>query len=111
MGAILVACGSGSSVPPSTVQQSTTTVRSTVVPIPAVAAYRTHCQACHGPFGGGEPGGSEIVDAPLLYDPTTLEEVIRVGIGTMAGFPNLDQVEVDLIVEYVLNDFSVVPQG
>lgn len=109
---IASACGSAST-PPSTTAglDSTTTTLGTVVPLNAATAYRTWCSACHGSFGGGEPGGSEIIDVPGRYDGAALEEVIRSGFATMAGTPNIPSEEISLIIEYVLNDFSVVPQG
>lgn len=80
------------------------------MPLNAATAYRSWCAACHGSFGGGEPGGSDIVDTPERYDAASMEDVIRNGFGIMAGTPNIPQDEIDLIVEYILNDFSVVPQ-
>ena len=65
--------------------------------------YQQSCAACHGASGLGGSGGPAIgpgSNATTLTDPE-LAAVIRNGQGTMPGFPNLSDTQVDAIVAFV----------
>ncbi|NND03501.1 MAG: cytochrome c [Acidimicrobiia bacterium] len=80
-------------------------------PLDPPELYQRHCAACHGETGEGTTAGSKLVDLRSRFGPSSLRDVVVDGVGTMPGMPGLSIQDVDMIVEYALDEFSNEDDG
>lgn len=65
--------------------------------------YQTHCATCHGKNLQGNPasGYPDLTEIHLSRTPAYIQQIIIQGKGMMTGFPQLDSVEIQTLVNFL----------
>src|SRR5690606_12750566 len=66
--------------------------------------YMRNCRSCHGPDRLGAGNVPSIAEANTKYDGAGLVTLVRSGIRMMPAFPQLDDLEIQAIASFVLDD-------
>jgi len=76
--------------------------------VDGATVYSDTCAACHGADGTGTGAGPSLVDRAAGLSAADVENIVRNGTGTMAGF-STDQVsdaEAAAVAEYVVGEWG-----
>ncbi len=69
---------------------------------PGMMVYVRDCQVCHAPDRSGSQNGPSLLDVPGRLDAATIRSTVTNGKGRMPAFPNLDDVDMENLVSYLM---------
>ncbi len=69
---------------------------------PGMTVYLRECQVCHAPDRSGTQNGPTLLDVPGRLDAATIRGTIMNGKGRMPAFPQLDDVDMENLVSFLM---------